>query len=168
MDHIIANIDNVGVMTPIIDNALYNKWSKDFLLKPGILDKPELFLNNNVQKSGTNERNKRNVLDRIRSNDSNIETKKEIKKDDDNRIEIDTSTPSKYLSSINKSIKVNKDTGGEVNGLKSYSNLLKGMNDDVWNIDVCRFLSYHTNVVFIYRKKEVCECDPRPENIITV
>lgn len=162
MDQIIANIDNVGVMTPIIDNTMYNKWSKDFLLKPGILDKPELFLNNNVQRSGTD------VLVRIRSNDSNIETKKEIKKDDDNRIEIDTSTPSKYLSSINKSIKVNKDTGGEVNGLKSYSNLLKGMNDDVWNIDVCRFLSYHTNVVFIYRKKEICECDPRPEKIITV
>lgn len=159
MDHIIANIDKLGVMTPIIDNTLYNKWSKDFLLKPGILDKPELFKNNNVQRSGTDERN---VLD------SNIEVSVEIKKDDDIRIEIDTSTPSKYLSSIHKSIKVNKDTGGEVNGLKSYSNLLKGMNDDVWNIDVCRFLSYHTNVVFIYRKKEICECDPIPEKIITI
>ena len=66
------------------------------------------------------------------------------------------------------SVDINKEKARKVAGLKSYSNLIKGMAEDTWNIDVCRFLSFYTKTIFIYRKKEICESDPRPDKTVQV
>lgn len=175
MDLILANIDNSCKMSPILNGVLYNKWSCDFHIKPGILDRPEMFVSNNhsvatpptptpttpiaitttspkpILITDNNREQEEQEEDINSANDMNEEERYDIR------------TPNDFMRSFKRTIEVTDNTKKEVSGLKNYSNLSKGMSNNLWNIDVCRFLSYHLKVVFIYRKKEVCQCEPKPE-----